>query len=353
MLKHNFIIRCDNFSPGSAFLSSLRNFFWSFKESFVKWSFLKRWRFKVDNGSWKTRIENIWTFVDLQNVGTKIYEAWFIFHRLRRKKRKKILVISDLMPDLMFDWWLAIPKTILEKHRWILFWSQNFNHGITVKTFGLLTNLVFLRFLRFKIIFERLAFSFVSSITCDIIIDKIEVDSNLNYINVTVKPVPNDDPHVYVFDVYNEMRADLLNVKVYFQLNYAESANDIRYKKELLRTVVDVEKFFARGTSNPMMKFFVDVILKSMSFKPVFPIKKVIKIICFCKNLSAIIQFGNLFLISGKCEFPHHYDSRSYFHVPRERRTKYSLCRQSGGSFKNVLSVDDQIFWRDCVNLGK
>lgn len=133
----------------------------------------------------------------------------------------------------------------------------------------------------------------IHQIPCDIIIDRIEVDSNLKYINVTLKPVANDNPHVYVMDVFNEMRTDLVNVKVYFQLNFAESANDVKYKNELLRTVVDVEKFFARGTSNPLMKFFVDAILKSMSVKPVFPIKKVTKYFCLCNN---DLQYSSLFL---------------------------------------------------------
>lgn len=104
------------------------------------------------------------------------------------------------------------------------------------------------------------------------------MDSNFNYINVTVNPVPNSDPHVYIFDVYNEMRAELLNIKIYFQLNYAENANDVHYKRELLRTVIDVEKFFTRGTSDFLMKYFIDAMLKSLSVKFVFPVKKVIKL---------------------------------------------------------------------------
>lgn len=69
---------------------------------------------------------------------------------------------------------------------------------------------------------------------------------------------------------------DIEKLVAYGRFSVPENSYDHKYRKELLRTVVDVEKVLKGVTTNFLSKSVLDVLKKSIDFQCAFPIKKVV-----------------------------------------------------------------------------
>lgn len=105
-------------------------------------------------------------------------------------------------------------------------------------------------------------------------LDKIGIDCNLKYTNISIVKVA-EDRHVLVVNSRVELFQELLSARFYVSIRIPRDKNYNKYQTEVVRTVVDVDKFFRGAHTNIMVKYFVDSILKSTNFETKFPLKKV------------------------------------------------------------------------------
>lgn len=68
---------------------------------------------------------------------------------------------------------------------------------------------------------------------------------------------------------------DVEKLLVYGRFNIPESSSDREYKKEVLTSVVDIDKIFKGIATNFVAKTVVEEFGKTMNFDRKFPIKKV------------------------------------------------------------------------------
>lgn len=61
----------------------------------------------------------------------------------------------------------------------------------------------------------------------------------------------------------------------YLKANVPENENDKKFKKEVVRTVVDMEKLTKGFSGNFVLKTAIDLFLNSFEFEYKFPMKKV------------------------------------------------------------------------------
>lgn len=109
----------------------------------------------------------------------------------------------------------------------------------------------------------------------DIRVDRVEIENNYKYNNITYVAGEAPNPQTVVLNFYSQLFTDMLNIKVYIAINMPEDANDRKYRKEIIRTVIDAEKFFRRAQTNVVVRYFTDRILQYVNFKLEFPLKKV------------------------------------------------------------------------------
>lgn len=117
-------------------------------------------------------------------------------------------------------------------------------------------------------------FSLATICTTDVHLDKIGIDCNLKYTNISIVKVA-EDRHVLVVNGRVELFQELLSARFYVSIRIPRDKNDNKYQTEVVRTVVDVDKFFRGAHTNIMVKYFVDSILKSTNFETKFPLRKV------------------------------------------------------------------------------
>lgn len=63
--------------------------------------------------------------------------------------------------------------------------------------------------------------------------------------------------------------------KVYLFLNIAENENDREFRKEVMKTVIDSDKFFNGVYANPIVKYLVSTLFSSAQFELKLPFKPV------------------------------------------------------------------------------
>lgn len=68
---------------------------------------------------------------------------------------------------------------------------------------------------------------------------------------------------------------DVTKMLIYGRFNIPESSDDREYKKEVLQSVIDVDRLFKGVATNFIAKTVIDEFGKSMNFERKFPIKKV------------------------------------------------------------------------------
>lgn len=85
----------------------------------------------------------------------------------------------------------------------------------------------------------------------------------------------NDEIHSYSISVAAETFSVISKLWVYLTLNIRENENDKNYNREIIRTVVDVDKTVKGIYGNSIVKFLAELIFKSLEFEFKLPLKKV------------------------------------------------------------------------------
>lgn len=85
---------------------------------------------------------------------------------------------------------------------------------------------------------------------------------------------------------------NVTSCSAYIKMTTPENANDREYKLELLRTVVDVDKVFKGSQSNPLIKMFIDSILKYADFEMKFPLT-VVSFLSALRLMSVLLFFNS------------------------------------------------------------
>jgi hypothetical protein len=79
----------------------------------------------------------------------------------------------------------------------------------------------------------------------------------------------------FIMNVKIDIFRPISKVLLYLKINLAENENDREYRKEILRTVFDVEKMVRGISGNSLWKSIAMSIGESMDFEFKFPLKKV------------------------------------------------------------------------------
>ena len=107
-----------------------------------------------------------------------------------------------------------------------------------------------------------------------LIVDELKGKVNKTYLNITSNYSTDRTQEATLnFNFYTF--ATLNNLKVYFSINLPENKDDVNFRKELVRTVVDFEKIVKGIFGNPIVKIFMEDIFSSMDFELHLPMKPV------------------------------------------------------------------------------
>lgn len=102
-------------------------------------------------------------------------------------------------------------------------------------------------------------------------IDHAIVEPNLSYANITLAYTHNERGSA-IMNFTFEFKVTVLKILLYIKMSIPENENDSQYKRELLRTVIDVEKVFKESEATFMVKAVINDIRKFMDFKVKFPL---------------------------------------------------------------------------------
>lgn len=91
----------------------------------------------------------------------------------------------------------------------------------------------------------------------------------------------NDGVHDSLITAEFELFADLSKVVTNIKIDIPENDRDQEYRREALRTTMDVGKFFKGIQGNFFAKAFSENFFQSINFVPAFPIKKVSHFLLF------------------------------------------------------------------------
>lgn len=117
-------------------------------------------------------------------------------------------------------------------------------------------------------------FIFISKKSSVFIVNKINPECDNKIVNLTINLANNGDEgtlHSIVIQTFAEMAT----LKVYMQVDLAESDQDKSYSKEFVHAIVDIEKLFKGIHGNFLVKTLMDTILQSLEFELKFPMKSV------------------------------------------------------------------------------
>lgn len=76
-------------------------------------------------------------------------------------------------------------------------------------------------------------------------------------------------------NVFCDVLTDVIKVTNYVMLKIPTNVHDRKYGKEVLRTTVDLEKFFQGAHSNFLVQAVMEGMSRSLNFVPKFPVKAV------------------------------------------------------------------------------
>lgn len=105
-------------------------------------------------------------------------------------------------------------------------------------------------------------------------ISRVKVESNAEYGNVSIK-YTHDAKGNSVTNGSFTTCVTTNQIVIYFKVMLAEDKNDVVYKKELLRTSVDMDKLFRGLQSSKILKSYIDALKKSMDFEWKLPLAPV------------------------------------------------------------------------------
>lgn len=119
-----------------------------------------------------------------------------------------------------------------------------------------------------------LVFCLFSSSLGLLFIDKEVHESNSDVINVSFS-YTHDSTGNSVSNVTYNTFVTISKMFLYFTVKIADNPKDIGTFRELIKTVIDVEKMLQGSQANPLVKGFFASILRSMNFALTFPMQPV------------------------------------------------------------------------------
>lgn len=105
-------------------------------------------------------------------------------------------------------------------------------------------------------------------------IDNVIVEPNLAYTNMSIAYTHNERGSS-VSNLTFQSKVTILKILIYVKVRIAEDQSGSQYKRELLKTVIDLEKLFKGSQVNFLVKAYINNIEKFMDFKVKFPMKPV------------------------------------------------------------------------------
>lgn len=102
-------------------------------------------------------------------------------------------------------------------------------------------------------------------------IDNAVVEPNPAYANITLAYTHNEMGSA-IMNFTFEFKVTIKKVLLYIKISIPENENDNHYQKEIIRTVLDVEKIFKDTESTFMVKAVINSIRKFMDFELKFPL---------------------------------------------------------------------------------
>lgn len=134
-------------------------------------------------------------------------------------------------------------------------------------------------------------------------------------------------------DIIATLLYDVDRVLAYGRFNIPESPDDKHFKREILKTTVDIEKLFRGIATNFITKSILKDLKGNLNFEPKFPLKKV-------KDLLQLRQFMSFFAIPGTSEVLESERHRSVLSTDLlERHFEFAICREDLGIEENDLSL--------------
>lgn len=106
-------------------------------------------------------------------------------------------------------------------------------------------------------------------------VNKFEITTNEEVVSGGLATIKNISTGLLI-SIQGTVMRDIEKLVAYGRFNVPENHYDHKYSKELLRTVVDVEKVLKGVTTNFLAKSVLDVLKESLDFQFSFPIKKVV-----------------------------------------------------------------------------
>lgn len=100
------------------------------------------------------------------------------------------------------------------------------------------------------------------------------MDFNKEVINITYK-IYNDGVHSYSLTGVAETFGVITKVLIYVKIKVPQNEKDKSYQRELIRTIVDVEKALKGIHGNIFTKTIYESIVKSFDFEVKLPLQKV------------------------------------------------------------------------------
>lgn len=121
------------------------------------------------------------------------------------------------------------------------------------------------------IIFVVVGCSLLAISSAVMYIDNVAFDSNPAVVNLSIKFTHNQDGDS-VTNLTFQTFLTITKMLVYVKINIADDQNGAGYKRELLNTAIDVEKWFKNMQSNILMKGYIQSLKKGMDFDFKFPL---------------------------------------------------------------------------------
>lgn len=112
-----------------------------------------------------------------------------------------------------------------------------------------------------------------------IIIDSHEVECDEKLANLTTSYREDYDGN-FLTNVTIQTFKSITKGFLYFNIKLAADQNDREYKFEIIKTVIDGEKFLKGAQSNPFLKPFIDGIIQSANLEIRFPLAAVSEAVC-------------------------------------------------------------------------
>lgn len=113
-----------------------------------------------------------------------------------------------------------------------------------------------------------------------IYVDRHSLEFNKQFVNWTVSYTTGNGKNS-VNNLTVETFTTITKVLIYFTCAVAEDNNDKEYRREVVRTVIDLGKFFKGLQGNPLMRKYIENIKEGLETQLTFPLPVVSFQQCF------------------------------------------------------------------------